>query len=671
MQAIVSGNCMTHVKLCLINTILEKSLIVGKLICLIAMMSVSASYLDSYDTKALSASIKATGETYSASQTDDGLASMVARLMAVGQIIDDYNFDLASVSFQQFVINQNASECTSIDCLAIYRANGSLYESRIVPVSASSCKQADCKEFEAVANNGSQNRLSFLGSAPSVYFDLTLFSQNLSSLGTLTSDLVDNGWLTSNCQQLTIDLVVRKRADTALSCIVSGHSLFNDRLRTTYGLTVDCFVVSDTELVFAILMAIIVAISIAKPMIESSVASTKWIYFVSLYTKLFWFVWTVLKISGYMTAKRVMSSSELSRGRVDSALAQKYLASILLFVLSVTVPFECLKLFKRPSSYGAFSQLMSTLYGATLSVLSYLIIALIGYVFLCIAAYLCIGDYNRLNMLTFMFTFVTQTDDLSEAPSIIKAFYCLALVLRYLLWAYLLAVFIFYFKLVSTHTFSAFEPKFYKSILDKVSTIHKAIDNFSNDTLLKPIATSKSKRHQVIIWLNYGFQDSSGQRLYYSDAILNIFGEVERVGIGLSFFNEFREVISFLKCIYNIIPKIIMSTNKSVRIVVRVCNIANLSRTEFELKVFTKMNELNQFISDMGLDIEILLYDEQVGNVYGSRVYSILENSFSKIKVTSNREALRRFCQMMSIDDFAADADEVFNALLDDIDEQI
>lgn len=494
---------------------------------------------------------------------------------------------------------------------------------------------------------------------------------NLTKLGAFVQELIDNGWLNSSSQQLLMNLIIRESSNSDLSCAVQGNFILNDKLRAPMSITTDCFVISKTQLGFSILLAIIVLVSIAKPMIESSVASTKWIYFISLYIKAFWFTWSILKISTYVTANTLASKGEVSHAKINVVLTQTYIASILLFALCTTLAFECLKLFKRPASYGQFSQLMSTFYGSTLSILSYLVMVIIGYVFLTVAIYLCISGYIQESLPVFFFTFMTETIELSKAPSVLKIFYCIAIILRYLIWLYLVAVFIFYFKLVSTHTFSTFEPKFYKSILDRLSTINKAMDNCSNDTLMKPVSTNKSKRHQVIIWLNFGFHDSSGQRLFYSDAILEIFGEIEKVGIGLSFFNEFREVISFLKSIYNIIPKIIMSTTKSVRIVVRVCNFGNLPRTEFELKVFTKMAELDQFISDMRLDLEILVYDEQIGNVYSSRVYSILESSFAKIKVTNNKLALRRFCQMMPIDEFAADTEEVFNALLDDIDEAV
>ena len=98
---------------------------------------------------------------------------------------------------------------------------------------------------------------------------------------------------------------------------------------------------------------------------------------------------------------------------------------------------------------------------------------------------------------------------------------------------------------------------------------------------MKPTTMNKVRNKQVLIWLDYGLQTNDTSINRYSLTIQRMLDDTAKKGVGISFFNEFREVMSFIKSIYNIIPKIMMSTTKNVRVVVKVTPVG--SRTSFEV----------------------------------------------------------------------------------------
>lgn len=666
MQAIVSVNRLAQVKLFFANPYLEKVLIIAKMVCLFVVLVLGTTYIDGQYKKDFAFAIESLTDA-NATWTENTNTYLYKTMKEVDRYCKAYNFELVAVAAVTFSLTDNAVKCSDLECLATLQNDDRLFASSVQPTDRGLCLQEDCEEFKAVT------QVVY----PPVFFDLkpkSVFQLSLdksairpegnpatTNLSTIIGKLQRNNWLNDTSGKLSLAAAIQNSYKHALVCVVAVEWPIVDRLSPSHQILVHCSSASDTEFVFLVIIAIIVAASLVKPMLESSVAASKWIYCAGVLYKVVWFVWTVLRLGAHSASKNFLKGN-ISIQSVTDLDNINSLSSCSLQVLLAVLPFELLKLGKRQGSFGQFAQLMSALYGTALSALSYLV--LVSVLFACLAAgvYGWLHDYAESNLLVFIGRFIGSDLNLDQASDLEKIFYAAASVYRYLLWTYFLAAFVFYFKLVTTHIFSTFEPKYFKTMMDRLSTINKAMDNFSNDMLLKPVTTGEAKRREVIIWLNYGFHEESGQRLTYSLPMLEIFKDVEKRSVGLSFFSEFRQVRAFLKSIFNIIPKAMMSTAKGVRVVVRVGPSGKVSRNDYELQIFAHLNELSQFISDMGLDIEVLVYDEHVANVFASRIYSIVESSFAKVKVTNSSSILKSFCAMMALEDFGPEPDEIYSS---------
>ena len=56
--------------------------------------------------------------------------------------------------------------------------------------------------------------------------------------------------------------------------------------------------------------------------------------------------------------------------------------------------------------------------------------------------------------------------------------FTVSLTIRFVIQSYLLAVAVVYFKIVSTHVFLQFEPKYFKLVKDKLLMMNKHMDKF-------------------------------------------------------------------------------------------------------------------------------------------------------------------------------------------------
>ena len=670
MQAIFSGNVLTHTKLFFAHHYLEKGLIFAKVICLLVILAFSTTYIDGHDKKAFAAAIHSpTFQDFF--HTTTPLANLTQHATAIDGLVADYAFELTALHASTFALTSAASACSDLACLADLQARNQVFASILVPTDTSTCLMEACAEYNAQPAASDSSGV-FFDLAPTQLFSLDLLPHpKILNLSTVVAGLQSNSWLTATAAHFTLIAAFQDTDRHALTCVLVADWPLADLFSQGPAAEMVCAVASNTQFVFLVLLTIVVAASLAKPMLESSVAAYRWIYCAGICLKLLWFVWAVLRL-GLHSYVRGLETGGLSVARVAELRRLSNLAAAILHALLATLPFELLKLDKRAGNYGQVAHLMSALYGAALSTLSYLALALVLFGCLAAGTFAWLHDFTSANFAAFAPSFLVLDLDLALASDLEKIFYGAAALYRYLLWTYFAAAFVFYFRLVTTHIFADFEPKYYRTISDKLSTINKAIDNFSNEVILRPVTTNEAKKRQVIIWLNYGFHEESGQRLTYSPSLLDIFKDIEKRAVGLSFFSDFHQVRAFLKSIFSIIPKAMMSTAKSVRVVVRVAPPGRLSRGDFELQVFARLNELAQFITSMGLDIEVLVFDEHVQNVFASRIYSIVESSWARVKVTNSQASLRRFCAMMALEDFAPEPDELFSSnILEETDDNL
>ena len=484
--------------------------------------------------------------------------------------------------------------------------------------------------------------------------------------------ITTNGWVSEFTEQLIVFMRFHYNEDPNI--LLDYKMMFSPRdpllIKSTFYF--HYFSISPTLFYLLIALLVVLIISATKPLIETSVTNNKWIYFISLYVKIGWIAFAAVKMTSKIESNKTYQSQASLIGPSNTLRTLNHLSTFMLYVLMTTTPFEFFKLVKRYAYFQRFFLILSVVYGAVLSMQAYLFLIASSYFFLSLSVYTYFERYMKNNFIVFLLEFTSFQIDLSSSSTIDNVVYNISLLIRYILWLFLLTISIFYFRIVSTHLFPDFEPRFFKNFKEKAATISKAVDNFNNQVLLKPTATSKLKGRKVVVWLNFRPSASIDDRqIRYSHSMEKLFDETTKKNIAISFFNDHREVMSFIKSIYNIIPKLIMSTTKSVRIVVNVVFLGKVSRTEFELEIFLKLNELDQLIEKMGLDTEILVFEENNNNISQSKIYSILENSFSKINVSNRHQSLTKFCQMMNIEDIspAMDVEEEFNNLLDGIEE--
>jgi len=681
MQTLVSVNTLTRLKLLLADENLEKVLIVLKVILLMIVI-----FKDIGATTAprdrLLGQVAATRAALTIT-TIDKISDLMSSYEDFSKAAQSYSYQLVDIKMQQFTLTDEGAQCKRFECMESLIDRNKLFEGALQPTDASKCSQSDCPEFKPASKENLLLRSTYFEIEPTYFY---LYYQRAQAGNTIVDYLVQvyqSGWVSkARTQQLVLESLFRSTIDDSVYCILLDEIKLSDPILRDQPQQLHFFVDSTLQFYCICILLAVLILSLAKPMVEYSVAPNKWIYFVSIYIKITWIAYAAIKLSAKITASKYVVNRQDST-KAGTALIYLDRTSVFLLHMLITVfPFEILKLLKRTTFLQSFFNILSTIYGALLSIKSFAFILTTTYLFLSLGAYIFFMEFIDMSLPTFVLHFITSDVEFEVSSLLDKAFWTMTIFIRYLLWVYTLSICLFYFHLVSTHVFTEFEPRFYKQMVEKISGINKSMDNFSNEILLMRSSNSaksqaharaqelqkQTKRRKIIIWLNYGNFQLQDQYPNYSDGVINLFKDIKSRNIGLSTFNDFKEVQSFMKAIYNIMPKIIMSTTKSVRIVVNVFyNPQKRNRTEFELDIFVKMQELNAFIDKMGLDTEILLFEETEEKIFKSRIYHILDTSFARIKVTNKQRNLSMFCKMFNFEDIQTrvEPEEENNNILD------
>lgn len=604
-----------------------------------------------------------------------GLSPMGSQLKtgldSVLQLAETAGFEAFSYELTQFAASARSAQCLSFDCLQSLNSQGELFDKDLLPTSPSLCLHADCAEFAPIDLFAKAQRDldTYLGVKVTIGYAVGGAVEGRAQLIDNIQRLIDNNWIGPDTQRLALTLVYRSRRRAGLYLFSAVPVELMDGVFDKGRASLKQHYWSDDAAYLYLVLLLVVLLAMVKPTIEWGVSPNKLIYYLSFYSKLLWVVYCAVgAYKSFTLERRILLTSHISVTNLDELNTLENVSGFLFLLLMLTVPFELLKLIKIFSAFEGFLSIFSCIYASGLSMVSFIVMIGVMYLSLFLACFVHMGiSINQppyVLLLTLMHNEFTDDFEMQQFTQIV-----VLRTVRYILWIYFIAVWIFYFRLVSTHIIEGFEPKYYTNISEKISQMSKGIEHFLVKYTVRQSNTLGSKGKKTLIWLT--FKEASGDqtRSNFSEEIAQMLDFVQASGVSTSFFSEFEDVILFIKAIYNIIPKLIMSSKKSFRIVVFLGASVISHSSELELELFMKLNKLNQYLEKSGLDTELLLFSEKDHDISRSKLCQLSETVFPRLRGSSDIKTLRHFCSMKNIEAVYNNVDEIEerNTILGDL----